>query len=338
MLHGGLSILDGTQLREADLSAPPGQPEGVIACAEVLQLAENRASLSLHGVVLPESLKSAALLRLGFPDASAFRTKELDCSDASLTFRNYVSAIADELRDDPIAVANLDGRTLQMFLEDEDDFAMLAENLFTDLDTEDRGKISKDEIQSALVHMGIELGIPPVSEFPQLSDILKRHGAEGKEELGQAQFAELLQPVLQELANSLAKKPPVVVLQHIKIVNGSKLRKLVTDERQLDDVVKKIMQEKYESKSELSNTMKVRHLLEKHWDEFGLPPPKLDEMVVLFDDIFSEVESQNDAAESEKDGFMVLLKKILENFAEKLEANPILYDLHSSQLKEVSLY
>ncbi|KAL0387619.1 UNVERIFIED_CONTAM: hypothetical protein Sradi_2643700 [Sesamum radiatum] len=325
MLHGGLSILDGKLLREADLSAPPRLPEGVIACAEVLQLAENRGL----------SPSKAALLRLGFSDAAAFRTKELDYSDASLTFRNYVSAIADELRDDPIAVANLDGKTLQMFLEDEDDFAMLAENLFTDLDTEDRGKISKDEIQSALIHMGIELGIPPVSEFPQLSDILKRHGAQGKEELGQAQFAELLQPVLQELADSLAKKPVVVVVKHIKIVNGSKLRKLVTDERQLDDVVKKIMQEKYESKSEWSSTMKVRHFLEKHGNDFGLPPPELDETVVLFDDIFSEVESQNDAAESEKDGFMVLLKKILENFAEKLEANPILYDLHSSQLKEV---
>lgn len=50
-----------------------------------------------------------------------------------------------------------------MFLEDEDDFAMLSENLFTDLDVEDRGKISKDEIQSALARMGIESGVPPVS-------------------------------------------------------------------------------------------------------------------------------------------------------------------------------
>ncbi|KAK4406539.1 hypothetical protein Sango_0660400 [Sesamum angolense] len=334
MLHGGLSILDGKLLREADLSAPPRLPEGVIACAEVLQLAENRASLSLHGVVLPETLKSAALLRLGFSDAAAFRTKELDYSDASLTFRNYVSAIADELRDDPIAVANLDGKTLQMFLEDEDDFAMLAENLFTDLDTEDRGKISKDEIQSALIHMGIELGIPPVSGT----------GQKEKKNLtsticGAVTCATRTGPILAK---------PVVVVKHIKIVNGSKLRKrlniffltilqLVTDERQLDDVVKKIMQEKYESKSEWSSTMKVRHFLEKHGNDFGLPPPELDETVVLFDDIFSEVESQNDAAESEKDGFMVLLKKILENFAEKLEANPILYDLHSSQLKEAAM-
>lgn len=55
----------------------------------------------------------------------------------------------------------MDGQTLRMFLDDEDDFAMLAENLFTDLDTEDKGKISKKEIRNALAHMGVEMGIPP---------------------------------------------------------------------------------------------------------------------------------------------------------------------------------
>lgn len=42
-------------------------------------------------------------------------------------------------------------------------FAMLAENLFTDLDTEDKGKISKSEIRNALIHMGVEMSIPPIS-------------------------------------------------------------------------------------------------------------------------------------------------------------------------------
>ena len=65
--------------------------------------------------------------------------------------------------DDPIAVAILDGRTISLYLEDEDDFAMIAENLFTDLDAEDKGKIRKSEIRNALVHMGIEMGVPPVS-------------------------------------------------------------------------------------------------------------------------------------------------------------------------------
>lgn len=65
--------------------------------------------------------------------------------------------------DDPIVIAILDGKTLKVFLEDEDDFAMLAENLFTDLDIEDRGKIKRKQIRDALFHMGVEMGIPPLS-------------------------------------------------------------------------------------------------------------------------------------------------------------------------------
>lgn len=65
--------------------------------------------------------------------------------------------------DDPLVISILDGNTIRLFLEDEDDFAMLAENLFTDLDAEDKGKINKSEIRSALVHMGVEMGVPPIS-------------------------------------------------------------------------------------------------------------------------------------------------------------------------------
>ena len=66
-------------------------------------------------------------------------------------------------KDDPIVVSILEGNTLRLFLEDEDDFAMLAENLFTDLDTEDKGKICKAQIRNALFNMGVDMGIPPFS-------------------------------------------------------------------------------------------------------------------------------------------------------------------------------
>lgn len=65
----------------------------------------------------------------------------------------------------PIVVSILDGGTLRLFLEDEDDFAMLAENLFTDLDEEDKGKLCKSEIRKALSHMGVDMGVPPLSGF-----------------------------------------------------------------------------------------------------------------------------------------------------------------------------
>jgi hypothetical protein len=58
-----------------------------------------------------------------------------------------------------------------------------------------------------------------------INDILKKHGAEEEGELGQSQFAELLQPILQEVADALAKKH-FAVIHNIKIVNGSELKKV----------------------------------------------------------------------------------------------------------------
>lgn len=58
-----------------------------------------------------------------------------------------------------------------------------------------------------------------------LDDILRKHGAEGDELLGQAQFANLLQAVLQGLADALALKP-IVVIQDIKVIYGSKIKQV----------------------------------------------------------------------------------------------------------------
>lgn len=100
MAEGGLTILDGAQLREVDLSLPAQSPDAKITGKEVLELAETIASFSLYGVVLPETLKSSALGRIGVPDAAAFCTEVLDRSDASSILQRYVSAIADILRGD----------------------------------------------------------------------------------------------------------------------------------------------------------------------------------------------------------------------------------------------
>ncbi|CAH2080662.1 unnamed protein product, partial [Thlaspi arvense] len=157
----GLTVIDGSHLRDIDLSLP--ESAGNVIGAQLLEIAESRASSSLFGLSLPENLKSSALKRLDDVDSASFSSRELDRDQASSFLRDYITAIADQLKENPIVISILDGRTLRLFLEDEDDFAMLAENLFTDLDTEDKGKIQKSEIQNALVHMGVELGIPPFS-------------------------------------------------------------------------------------------------------------------------------------------------------------------------------
>ncbi|KAM7508513.1 hypothetical protein LguiA_018966 [Lonicera macranthoides] len=328
MAEGGLTVVDGTQLRSVDLSLPESI-DSTITGAFVIELAYSVASSALFGITLPENLKLSALKRLDFDfDADSFRSTELDRELASSKVKDFVTAIADQLKDDPLVVAILDGNILQLFLEDEDDFAMIAENLFTDLDTKDKGKISKNEIRGALVHMGVEMGVPPFSEFPLLNDILKKHGAEGEEELGQAQFAEVLHPILKELSAALAEKP-VAIIQKINVANGSKLKQILANEKHLNDVAEKILKE---NKDGQDRTEIMREFLVKNCKEMGLPPFKKDDEVVvlLYDEVFADTmkgSSSSSSETSEKDELLVVLKEILEKFAEQLEASPVFYDL-----------
>ncbi|XP_031268868.1 uncharacterized protein LOC116127363 [Pistacia vera] len=328
MSDGGLTLVDGTQLLRS-LSLPltlPDSDAAVLTGAHVLDFADSKASSSLFGLSLPQNLKSSALKRAAVSDDDVnFRSKELDRDHASKLVTNYLTAIADVLKEDPLLVSVLDGKTLRVFLEDEDDFAMLAENLFTDLDTEDKGKICKSQISSALLHMGVELGVPPFSEFPLINDILKKHGAEGLEELGQAQFAQLLQNVLQDIADALAEKH-IVVVRNIKIINGSKLRMLLADKKQLNDVIDKVLQEKKSTGDERSSIDIIRGFLEKNGKDYGLPPSEANEAVVLlYDAVFADIRKSKTAAKMD-DEFREFVKNILEKFAEQLETNPVYYD------------
>lgn len=312
-------MLDGTTLRDIELRLP--NTDAAVTGAHLLTIAETETSSSLGGVSLPETVKSNALKRINI-DAAV----DLDRNEAESKLKEYVIAVADELKEDPIVVSVLDGSSLRLFLEDEDDFAMLAENLFTDLDVADKGKIKKSEIRKALVHMGVDLGVPPFSEYPLLEDILKKHRAEGEEELGQAQFAESLQPVLQDLADALAEKN-VVVTQNIKISNGSKMRKILADKEQLKNVIDKVLVTT-DDKDERGSRKAIRHFFEKNGPLLGVPVLEAsDAVTVLYDQVFSEVPDEKPAGGLDRDNVAVHVKDIFEKLAEQLEVNPIFHGL-----------
>ncbi|KAF4360401.1 hypothetical protein F8388_002727 [Cannabis sativa] len=323
MSDGPLTVLDGTHLQPLNLTLPPS-----LTGAQLLDLADSTASASLFGLTLPQTLKSSALQRINLRNDDVFLRTELTPEQASHTIKLYIDAIADELKDNPIVAAILDGKSIRLFLEDEDDFAMIAENIFTDLDAEDKGKICKSEVQSALVQMGVEMGVPPKSEFPLLNSILKKHGAEGEEELGQGQFALLLQNVLQELAEVLAEKP-IILIQNIKIANGSNLRKLLADEKQVNYVVEKIEEEKNGAKQSSGIVELLRSFVEKNGSDMGIPPPSEanEAVTLLYDSVFADMENNKTASEVDRDGLFNLVKEILEEFADLLEANPVYHGL-----------
>lgn len=63
-------------------------------------------------------------------------------------------------------------------------------------------------------------------EADELVTMLITKYDQGIEELGQAQFAALLQDVLQDMDASLAEKP-ITIVRDVKLLNGLHLRKVV---------------------------------------------------------------------------------------------------------------
>ncbi|KAK8924184.1 hypothetical protein KSP39_PZI019643 [Platanthera zijinensis] len=325
----GLKILDGTELRSGDLRLPIDG--GSVGGDRLLEMAEEEAAARLFGLSLPVSLVSSVMRRLASGTGSFLAMEFHDPESQKKKIQEFLLALAEELEDDPLLILVLDGSTLRIFLADEDDFAMMSENLFIDLDTDDTGKLSKNKIENVLAHMGADMGVPPFFVCDDLlRNILKRHGAEGEEQLGQAQFAQLLQPILQDLADTLAEKP-VAVIQNIKVINGSKLKKILDDTNLFYDVTGRIFQEWEETGNGLWNKEILRGLLQRKGSELGLPLYKSNEAIdSLYDQIFSDISDEKVVtAILNRESFQDHVKAICKMFAELLEASPVFIDRES---------
>lgn len=62
-----------------------------------------------------------------------------------------------------MVASRLDGSVIREVLADEDEFGVLAEGLFTKLDADENGKLSRSELEPALLQLGVELGVPRVT-------------------------------------------------------------------------------------------------------------------------------------------------------------------------------
>lgn len=100
---------------------------------------------------------------------------------------------------------------------------------------------------------------------------------------------------------------------------------LLANEKELNTVVEKVLQERHEEKDGLGNTETIRNYLKRNGKELGLPPYEADEAIVLYADVFADIEKEKEGLELDKDDELVkLLKDILEKLAEQLESNPVL--------------
>lgn len=100
------------------------------------------------------------------------------------------------------------------------------------------------------------------------------------------------------------------------------IMQLLGDNQQLNNVVKKILQEKCSAKDESGNTKLIRDFLEKNGKDLGLPTAESNQFI--YEEVFFPVAHDKNNKELEKDELGTLVKEVLEKFADKLEANPML--------------
>lgn len=102
---------------------------------------------------------------------------------------------------------------------------------------------------------------------------------------------------------------------------------LLTNDKELNNIAGKIMEEKQDEKNGLVSKETIRSFLERNAKELGLPLSDGDETVtLLYDDVFADVARDEFGAKSDKDDLVKLMKHILQKFVEQLESSPVFQD------------
>eukprot|EP00850_Spirogloea_muscicola_P007308 SM000036S13352 [mRNA] locus=s36:780591:782791:- [translate_table: standard] len=299
-----------------------------------LSKAELKPALLALGPALgipPPGTKEEAdkLIDMVFEAAFAKDDKEEVTKEEFAAFnREILLGIADGLEEDPVMLAVLDGSQLNSLLDDEDEFAMLAESVFAELDADNSGKISKSELKNAFTKLGLSAGVPPIGATPEADElidgVIQKYG-HGEGELGQAEFAKLLQDTLTDMASSLAERP-IVMAHDVKVLNGARLRKVLNNEELLLESTTKMFEEWDLDKDEKLSKGEIVTAFKTLGLSFGLPPETSQaEQEIVFGKVFDAADYDHNGI-VDKDEFAILAKSLLKSLADELEQNPIIIE------------
>lgn len=105
---------------------------------------------------------------------------------------------------------------------------------------------------------------------------------------------------------------------------------VLADEKLLSEVADAIFKDLDVDENAKLDKLEIRPVLESKGIEWGLPPQQTNESVEqLFDKVFSTLDADN-SGEIDRSEFQVLVKSLLENFAEQLELSPIVVDTETA--------
>ena len=195
--------------------------------------------------------------------AEAFREIDADSSgDVSLAeFEGFVCSvlaqIAAGLRRTPVVVesATFDGELIRRLLKDEDapgTLALMCAEMFKELDVDNSGKLSNVELRPLLEGLAEKMDVPPASpESVAFFDaVFEAADWNGDRELEPAEFADLLQGMLEVVADRLAENPITVTKSstaEVDVFDGTLLKALLADEGAAGGAFKEAVVEQFKA-------------------------------------------------------------------------------------------
>eukprot|EP00271_Cylindrocystis_brebissonii_P005735 TRINITY_DN17960_c0_g5_i1.p1 TRINITY_DN17960_c0_g5~~TRINITY_DN17960_c0_g5_i1.p1 ORF type:complete len:351 (+),score=95.49 TRINITY_DN17960_c0_g5_i1:192-1244(+) len=253
---------------------------------------------------------------------------EVDRETFAGVSREILSEIAQGLQDEPLMVEAIDGSGLRSILES-DNFLELALDVFDSLDADKSGELDRDELRTAVHHLGLDQGLPAAGSRPAadaiVDDMLQKYAHGEQKVMKREEFVELLRAVLEGVVEALEAQP-LVVAHDVKVLTGAPIRKLLENEDEFKKVAVEMFDE-WDSDSDGSlSKAEVATGFQQLGLAFGLPPPaSKEEAEKLFTAVF-------DAADFDHSGsvdlgeFTELIRALFEGIASELEANPIVID------------
>lgn len=117
----------------------------------------------------------------------------------------------------------VDGSQIRELVENKEAFIRYVDEKFAELDKDNNGKLSPQELQPAISKIGIALGLPPLGSSPESDHIYEEVTEEflrGKELVSKEEFGTVLSDILLGMADGLGRDPIAV-----ETVNGEELER-----------------------------------------------------------------------------------------------------------------
>lgn len=180
-----------------------------------------------------------AIVDAAFKAIDADASGDVSPAEFASFLKGVLKEIAAGLRATPVVVesATFDGELIFRLLDDKDapgTFDAMCESMFAELDADESGALSKQELRPLIAGIGAEMGVPP--EQPEsaalFEAIFETADFDMSKQIEVSEFKELMRSILQTMAENLRDAPVTVTSSstaELDIFDGQALRALLDD-------------------------------------------------------------------------------------------------------------